>query len=918
MTDETRNPETQSLAPASSPEEVMRRHVAQQKMEARPERIGPYRILETLGEGGMGVVYLAEQTKPIHRRVALKIIKLGMDTKQVIARFETEREALALMNHPHVAKVFDAGATEQGRPYFVMEHVPGIPITDYCDKHRVTTEDRLRLFMDVCAAIQHAHQKGIIHRDIKPSNVLVTVQDGKPTVKVIDFGVAKATQRRLAEETVFTEQGQLIGTPGYMSPEQAEMTALDIDTRTDIYSLGVLLYELLVGILPFDTDSLRRAGLAEIQRIIRQVDPPKPSTRLLALREKIETSKRRNVETNQYRDREGADHEPSRAHKEAEVSSFETGQSNDPSSGHTQTQPYRDAQPPLPHGRGSDQKDRGSDHGRTSVDAIAHDRHTEPKTLIRQIRGDLDWIVMKCLEKDRTRRYDTANGLALEIQRYLRSEPVLAGPPSRVYRFKKFTRRNKGPLAAVMAVIVALLGGLAASTALYFRAEQARRQAVQAQGETARERDRANQEARTAKEVSGFLTDIFKISDPGEARGNTVTAREILDQGASRIRSELADQPVVQTALMMTIGQVYQGLGLYDVARTMFQLALKVREKQFGREHDGVAESLDALGQAQCQVGELDSAETSLQDALSIRQRLFGDAHEKVADTMNGLGYLFRMKRDFAPSESYYRQCLAIRRKLLGEDALGTAEAKGNLGEALSEAGDLAAAETLLRDALAVHRKELGSDHPLTLIRLNNLALLLRENKKTEEAEKATRELIETGHRVLGKDHPDVAIWTSNFASILQDQQHYPEAEQAFREALAMYRTRLGDDHPNIPIFLNNLGLVLSLQGKYEESELVLRDVVERLQHQLGKDHQATLKVNQTLLKVLLSQNKFDESESLARNLLDSPGWSNDQKKSLVKLMLAAYRKANQTAQVGTWEDELVKFSDAPLPSAPE
>jgi len=321
----------------------------------------------------MGAVYLAEQVRPIQRMVALKIIKFGMDTRQVIARFEAEREALSLMNHPNVARVLDAGATDAGRPYFVMEYVEGTPITSYCDEHRLSTGERLKLVIDVCAAVQHAHQKGIIHRDIKPSNVLITEVDGKPVPKVIDFGIAKATQPRCTERTLFTEQGQLIGTPGYMSPEQAGGNPADIDTRTDVYSLGVLLYELLVGALPFDTGQLLRAGFGEMQRIIREVEPPKPSTRLSSMSEPPDT--------------------PSLVASTVRADA-----------GTTTPIENREISPKPDSARS---KDRGS------LAQIAHSRHTEAKTLIRQIRGDLDWIVMKCLEKDRTRRYDTANGLAL-------------------------------------------------------------------------------------------------------------------------------------------------------------------------------------------------------------------------------------------------------------------------------------------------------------------------------------------------------------------------------------------------------------------------------------------------------------------------------------------------------------------------
>src|SRR5689334_6660478 len=355
------------------------------------ERIGRYKILQKLGEGGCGVVYMAEQTDPVRRRVALKVIKLGMDTRHVIARFEAERQALALMDHPNIAKVLDAGATETGRPYFVMELVKGIRTTDYCDQNHLSTAERLGLFTQVCHAIQHAHQKGIIHRDIKPSNILVTLHDGVPVPKVIDFGIAKATEHPLTEKTVFTAFGLFMGTPAYMSPEQAELSGLDIDTRSDIYALGVLLYELLTGRTPFDAKELLQAGLDEMRRRIREDEPMRPSTRLSTMLD-------------------------------------------------------------------------------ADLTQVAQQRRSEPAKLTRFIRGDLDWIVMKCLEKDRARRYETANGLAMDLRRHLNNEPVVARPPSAAYRFQKLVRRNKLAVAAVSAVAVALLLGLGLSTWLWLEA----------------------------------------------------------------------------------------------------------------------------------------------------------------------------------------------------------------------------------------------------------------------------------------------------------------------------------------------------------------------------------------------------------------------------------------------------------------
>ncbi|HEX7861903.1 MAG TPA: serine/threonine-protein kinase [Verrucomicrobiae bacterium] len=402
------------------------------------QEVGPFKVLQKLGEGGCGIVFMAEQEKPIRRRVAVKLIKLGMDTKQVIARFDAERQALALMDHFSIAKVLDAGATAQGRPYFVMELVRGIKITEYCDKNHLSTEERLRLFIQVCSAIQHAHQKGIIHRDIKPSNILVTLHDGVPVPKVIDFGIAKATtDQRLTDLTFYTAFEQFIGTPAYMSPEQAEMSGLDIDTRSDIYSLGVLLYELLTGRTPFDQKKLMSAGLDEMRRLIREEEPIRPSTRVSSLASEERTT-------------------------------------------------------------------------------TASHRDSAPLALVSKLRGDLDWIVMRCLEKDRTRRYETVNGLAMDVRRHLESQPVTAGPPSQVYRMRKLIQRNRTVVAASLAVAAALLLGLG----LWLAEREARNHALLAEQRSQAKEMEARESERRMRDMLAFFrsTQITRTMIPRENR----------------------------------------------------------------------------------------------------------------------------------------------------------------------------------------------------------------------------------------------------------------------------------------------------------------------------------------------------------------------------------------------------------------
>ena len=744
--------------------------------------VGGYKLLSVLGEGGFGIVYLAEQEHPIKRLAALKVIKPGMDTKQVIARFETERQALAMLDHPNIAQVFEAGATEMGRPYFAMEYVKGIPITEYCDRHKLATQERLKLFIPLCQAIQHAHQKGIIHRDIKPSNALVTLQDGKPIPKVIDFGIAKALHQRLTEKTLFTEQGQPIGTPEYMSPEQAEITGLDVDTRTDIYSLGVLLYELLTGCTPFDSQDLRSKGYAEMQRIIREQDPVRPSTRLTTLGGKL-----------------------------ADI-------------------------------------------------AVCHS--ATPDQLGKSVRGDLDWIVMKAMEKDRTRRYETVNALVMDIEHHLNNEPVTASPPSRLYRLRKLVRRNKGVFVAVGAIAAALVLGLCVSASLYLREVSARRRAIIAE-------QQAQTEAGKSRQVADFLEDMLATVKPSVALGrDTTLLREVLEKAATRVGEELGGQPEVEAELRRVIGAAFGELGDYARLEAMHRESLAIEKRLHGDEHPDIVLSLYGLVTALSDEGKLEEAEALAREALAMQRRLLDEDDPEISKSLNSLAIVLWRQGKLAEAEAMYREALAVERKLTSQEHPYAARSLNNLALVLWKQGKLEEAEAMLRQTLALDKKLYGPEHPDIARTLNNLAAVLNERDKPEEAEAMYRQGQAMQKRLLGLEHPEIARSLNNLASLLEQRGRLGEAEAMQREALAMETKLLGREHPDIPGLLTNLAGMLERQAKLAEAEGMYREALAIRKQLFGPEDLDVAQSLNNLASILSKQNKPAEAEPLVREAL--------------------------------------------------
>jgi len=776
--------------------------------------ISQYRLLSVLGEGGMGIAYLAEQEHPIKRRVALKVIKPGMDSKRVIARFEAERQALALLDHPNIAHVHEAGTTDSGRPYFAMEYVEGLPITEHCDRHKLTIEDRVRLFQQVCQAVHHAHQKGIIHRDIKSSNILVLIENDKAIPKIIDFGVAKAIAQPLTERTLLTEDRQLLGTPEYMSPEQADLASEDIDTRSDIYSLGVLLYVLLTGSLPFEAADLRRGGIEHIRQVIRETNPKTPSTRLTSLG------------------------------KEAEK--------------------------------------------------VAERRCTEVATLARRLHKELEWIPLKAMRKERSERYRSASELADDIENYLIGAPLIAGPPSTIYRLKKSVRRHKALVAGSLAVLAVSLIGTVVST-------------VFAIGQS-----RALTEA---KAVSDFLKGDI-LSSAGKIKGREATIRDVLDAASKNLEGRFVTKPLVEASIRETLYHTYFDLGDFVAAAQHQKRAHRIYAEQLGEKHQRTSAAMNLLAVSYFFEGRYREAE-------ALYKQVIEETRRERSEVLTGHLPLYRCNLACAyAGQGRYKEAEELLRRTLEADEWDRtfwpksecmAQFGHHLADIYKEQGQYEKAEQIY--LIAMENKSIRFPARCTVRTLNGLGRLYMIQGHYDKAEELLTKGIEIGNRELtGKGHPWTLRNVSGLAVLRTKQEDYNEANRLFDEALEGQELKLGRDHPETLQTMNDFGILYRIQGQYDKAEKFLTEASNKRQTMLGEDHPHTLTSMQELAVLYKVQERYEEAEPLLVEAIKGRrlklGDTHPDTLESWKNLINLYEAWNKPEKANEWRAKLIQIED--------
>jgi non-specific serine/threonine protein kinase/serine/threonine-protein kinase len=781
-----------------------------------PTSIGPYRIVRRLGSGGMGVVYLTEQTEPIRRQVALKVIRKGLDTTTVMRRFEAERQALALMDHPAIARVLDAGETAEGRPYFVMEYVPGEPVTHYCDRKRLTTRARLDLFSSICDGVQHAHRKGVIHRDLKPSNILVAEEGDAPKPKIIDFGIAKAIDRPLTERALFTEMGVIVGTPEYMSPEQAALSAIEVDTRTDVYSLGVLLYELLVGALPFAAEELRAAGFDEMRRRIREEEPPTPSTRLSTLGARS---------TDAARERQ-----------------------TDPAALRRQIQGELDW---------ITLKALEKDPGR---------RYESPSDLAADVRRHLADEPVEA----------SPAGTVYRLGKFVRRNKVMVGSLAMVsaalvagtvvataFGLREATQRRRADealrdLEKVTEFQAEMLADVNAEEMGRRMVADLRARGLEAQGKV------GVGESAAAADVAAFDRFAGRINATDAAL--RAIDEEILARAAEAMEEPFADQPLVRARLAHTIGLTYMELGLLERAGPHVKRAVEIREHELGRDHPDTLSSIDREASFYLRQGLYDKAEPLYLESLEASQRTLGPEHPQTLLSMNNLAILYSDRGRNAEAEKLHAEVVSIRHRSLGAEHQDTLTSMNDLAENYRQQGRFDEAERLYGKVLEGRRKTLGDEHLHTLLTMSNLANHYASRGRSDLAEPLAKEVLETRRRVLGDEHPDTLRSLGVLASVRLEQGRLVEAEALYAEGIEIASRALGRDHPSTLVTMNNLARVYASHGRLEEAIRLDTEILEARGRVLGSDHPDTLG---SMSNLALNYSEVGRKEEAVRLNLD-------------------------------------------------